>query len=269
MSSRSVKIIGGPDREEAHVDGVNNALQVSIVSGGGGGGDVNIDEVGGTPIGSTVPVSDGGGSLSVDDGGGALTVDGTVGVSGDVEVTQDTHDDLNVNANLQVGDADVATANPVPVVDLRPRKAHDGLLWTWSTVAAVTGDGTIGVRIGVVTKDMHARIRLASTGAFQLDLYENAQFTAIGPWQTARSHKRDVDEKTQGSLQYFFDPAATLGAGGTLIHQQVGVDELVLPEWVLTPTQCGEHMYYLQLTDLSGAAQTASLSIEYYQEESA
>jgi len=31
-----------------------------------------------------------------------------------VEVIQDTHDDLNANANIQVGDADATDANPVP-----------------------------------------------------------------------------------------------------------------------------------------------------------
>jgi hypothetical protein len=34
-----------------------------------------------------------------------------------VEVFQATHDDLNANANIQVGDADVDNANPVPVSD--------------------------------------------------------------------------------------------------------------------------------------------------------
>lgn len=32
-----------------------------------------------------------------------------------VEVEQDTHDDMNVNANMQVGDADVGAGNKVPV----------------------------------------------------------------------------------------------------------------------------------------------------------
>lgn len=34
-----------------------------------------------------------------------------------VEAVQATHDNLNVNANIQVGDADVANGNPVPVSD--------------------------------------------------------------------------------------------------------------------------------------------------------
>ena len=49
-------------------------------------------------------VDDNGTTLSVDDGAGSLTVD------------QGVHDSLNVNANIQVGDADVTTSNPVPVI---------------------------------------------------------------------------------------------------------------------------------------------------------
>jgi len=42
---------------------------------------------------------------------------GAVTISGDVEVVQPTHDDLNANANMQVANADVANGNPVPVSD--------------------------------------------------------------------------------------------------------------------------------------------------------
>lgn len=74
------------------------------------------------------------GSVTIVDGGGSITVDGTVSISGtvtvsatnldirdltsasdSVEVLQSTHDDLNANANLQVGNTDVGPANPVPV----------------------------------------------------------------------------------------------------------------------------------------------------------
>lgn len=70
------------------------------------------------------------GSINVTDNGGSLTVDGSVTVSAtdldirdltsasdSVEVLQNTHDDLNANANIQVGNADVANGNPVPVSD--------------------------------------------------------------------------------------------------------------------------------------------------------
>ena len=36
-------------------------------------------------------------------------------IDGDVEVVQPTHDDLNLNANLQVANSDVSAVNPVPV----------------------------------------------------------------------------------------------------------------------------------------------------------
>ena len=46
------------------------------------------------------------GVLSVDDNGGSLTVD------------QATHDNFNANANIQVGDADVSTTNPVVIAEI-------------------------------------------------------------------------------------------------------------------------------------------------------
>lgn len=55
-------------------------------------------------------------------GGGAF-VNVKVSPSGSLEVnaSQDTHDDLNANANIQVGDIDVSGSNPVPVsVDSLP-----------------------------------------------------------------------------------------------------------------------------------------------------
>jgi len=48
-------------------------------------------------------------SIPVTDNGGSLTVDGLL------TVQQGTHDNLNANANLQVGNVDVSTGNPVPV----------------------------------------------------------------------------------------------------------------------------------------------------------
>ena len=42
------------------------------------------------------------------------TMSGTA-ISGDVEVVQPTHDDLNANANMQIADTDVSATNRVPV----------------------------------------------------------------------------------------------------------------------------------------------------------
>lgn len=64
------------------------------------------------------------GSVNITDNGGSLTVDAVDldirdldSATDSVEVLQATHDNLNANANLQVGDADVEDANPVPVSD--------------------------------------------------------------------------------------------------------------------------------------------------------
>ncbi|KKK69293.1 hypothetical protein LCGC14_2935480, partial [marine sediment metagenome] len=46
---------------------------------------------------------------------GVIVLSSAVGFDG--VVTQPTHDNLNANANIQVGDVDVANGNPVPVSD--------------------------------------------------------------------------------------------------------------------------------------------------------
>lgn len=65
--------------------------------------------------GNPVPVSDAGGSLTVD--ASDLDIRDLTSASDSVEVLQATHDDLNANANIQVGDTDVSNGNPVPVSD--------------------------------------------------------------------------------------------------------------------------------------------------------
>lgn len=64
------------------------------------------------------------GSVNVTDNGGSLTVDATDfdirdldSATDSVEVLQATHDNLNANVTIQVGDVDVSNANPVPVSD--------------------------------------------------------------------------------------------------------------------------------------------------------
>jgi hypothetical protein len=61
------------------------------------------------------------------------------------EVTQATHDDLNLNANLQVANADVANGNPVPISDAGGALTVDG------TVTVQDGGGAITVDDGATT----------------------------------------------------------------------------------------------------------------------
>jgi len=106
------------DRDDTgHLARVVNGRLLVSGTGGGVGTDVNIDQVGGNPVGTTVPVSDGGGSLtvdgsvtiqeplSVDDNGGSLTVDGTVDV-GNFPASQTVDDgggSLTVDGAVNVG----------------------------------------------------------------------------------------------------------------------------------------------------------------------
>ena len=145
---------------------INGRLQVDAAGGGGGGGSVDIVAVGGNAVTTTVPVSDGGGSLtvdgtvavssiggtvtiaepvSVDDNGGSLTVDGTVAVSsvggtvatslpGLVSVGNATTTPLAANATFTGAFEDItnyATVNIQAYSDVA--SATDGWKIQWST----------------------------------------------------------------------------------------------------------------------------------------
>ena len=43
------------------------------------------------------------------------STNGGIAISGDVEVVQPTHNDLNANANMQIADTDVSATNRVPI----------------------------------------------------------------------------------------------------------------------------------------------------------
>ena len=72
-----------------------------------------------------------------------------------VEVLQDTHDNLNGNANLQVGDTDVSNGNPVPVVPRKVSTATVGsavpLNDTVSTTVLSSNAGRISAQFGNTT----------------------------------------------------------------------------------------------------------------------
>lgn len=113
-------------------------LQVDVISGGGSNDSVKVDDsafaVGTDSLTVTGFLADETTPDSVDEGdvGAArMTLDRkqlivladattdanrlAINASGEVGVVQATHDDLNLNANIQVGDTDVSASNPVPV----------------------------------------------------------------------------------------------------------------------------------------------------------
>ena len=87
---------------------------------------LNTKLVDGTDIGDvTVNNAAGASAVNIQDGGNSITVDAVdldirdlSSAQDSVEVLQNTHDDLNTNANLQINDADVSSSNEVDVRDV-------------------------------------------------------------------------------------------------------------------------------------------------------
>jgi hypothetical protein len=88
-----------------------------------------------------------------------------------VEAIQDTHDDLNVNANMQVGDVDVANGNPVPVSDAG---------------GSLTVDAT----------DLDIRDLVAATDSVQANLFDatGTAFSSLNPLPVSFSAESAGDE---------------------------------------------------------------------------
>jgi len=198
MSSRSTQIIGGPDREHAFVDTATNALLVKVINPSGPGSNVNIAEVGGTAIGSTVPVSgtveinepvsvdDNGGSLTVDgtvavssvggtveiiDGGGSITVDGTVAVSsvGGTVTVGDGGGSLTVDGTVaatQSGNWTVSVNEPVSVDD------NGGSLTVDGTVAVSSVGGTVTVGDGGGSLTVDGTVATTQSGSWTVSVNE-------------------------------------------------------------------------------------------------
>ena len=84
--------------------------------------------------------SDGGTNRAIKtDNAGIVQVD--VNSAPTTTITQNTHDNLNANANLQVGDSDVAAGNPVPVSGT----FYPATQPVSGTVTADAGSGTMAV----------------------------------------------------------------------------------------------------------------------------
>lgn len=88
-------------------------------------GSINVNASVVIPPGEKIIITDGTDDLAVNADGSInvvatatdLDIRDLTSATDSVEVLQATHDNLNLNANMQVGDADVANGNPVPVSD--------------------------------------------------------------------------------------------------------------------------------------------------------
>lgn len=110
-------------------DEVENALRVNAkVTATIGSVDVIIDAASG----DNIAISDGVDTLSVNSDGSINVIVQDITLSKDndsIEIFQANHDNVNVNANIQVNNTDASLANPVPVTD----ENNDVLLSTRAT----------------------------------------------------------------------------------------------------------------------------------------
>jgi len=111
---------------------------------------------------------------------------------GGLEVVQDTHDDLNANANIQVDDTDVSAANPVNTLDswradlqsdetaddsdktfTVPASTEWQILWIWVelTTTATVGDRQIVIEIQDSGADVIGQVRAGAVQAASLTRY--------------------------------------------------------------------------------------------------
>jgi len=111
---------------------------------------------------------------------------------GGIEVIQDTHDDLNANVNLQVGDADVDASNPVNSIDswrvslqsdettndsdktfTVPASTEWQVLWVWVELAttATVGNRQLVIEIQDSAADVIGQFRAGVVQAASLTRY--------------------------------------------------------------------------------------------------
>jgi len=140
---------------------VNGRLLVSS-TGGGGGGSVDVTAVAGVAVAAStpgvLPVSIENDPITVDQGTSPWVVGGTV------TAAQATHDNLNCNSNIQVGDADVAFLNPVPILITNLSVPVAGTV-TVSSITAGVVPGTGNTQLGKSEDSVH---NSGSTGVMAL-----------------------------------------------------------------------------------------------------
>lgn len=238
-----VTITDGTDTLEVNNDGSLNAV-VSAT-------DLDIRDLSAAQ--DNVAISDGtdtlavnaDGSINITDNGGSITVDGSVTVSAtdldirdlssaqdSVEVLQTTHDNLNLNANLQVGDADVANGNPVPISDAGGSLTVDGSVTVSATdldirdlsaaqdnvaisdgtdTLAVNADGSINSVVSAT--DLDIRDLSASTDSVAANIRDEAgvAFSNTNPLPVSV-----VD--VEGTEVNDYNTVASVAAGATSNH---------------------------------------------------
>lgn len=136
------------------------------------------------------------GVLSVDDNGSTITVDSP------------THDLFNVNANVQVGDSDVSTSNPIPVTIVDPGTTSSEIN-DYDTQAALAGSGTDNHDYTVANATFLLRsVIMASSGASKVEVQ-------VGPVASLATKAVGFIPKQGGVIQLDFNPAIEVPVAST------------------------------------------------------
>lgn len=102
-----------------------------------------------------------------------------------VEVLQATHDNLNVNANLQVGDADVDATNPVPVVMTSDQQGDE--VCDYQTSASVAKNASVNHDYTVTAGKtlLGEQVWVSGSGKLKVEVLVNAVSKWVGFNSTA------------------------------------------------------------------------------------
>lgn len=200
--------------------------------------DGSIDTNTSLPAGTKVEITDGTDDLEINADGSInavvsatdLDIRDLDAASDSVEAIQDTHDDLNANANMQVGDVDVSNGNPVPIsdaggsitvdatdLDIRDLSAsQDNIAISDGTdTLAVNADGSIN---SVVTAtDLDIRDLDAASDSVAAHLFDESgnAFDATNPLPV------EIVDGVSGDSVCDYNTTAALAAAGTTNHDYV------------------------------------------------
>ena len=129
-------------------------------------------------------------------GGAEVIISSSGSGSSSIEVLQDTHDDLNANVNLQIGDTDVSISNPIPVSSTVTARTQSNIV-TGSNIGSV--DNTLtnqGVSIDVTNvNSLGIYINYTANDSTGAELYIFAQHTSGGalyPLEELNDYKKNL-----------------------------------------------------------------------------
>jgi hypothetical protein len=112
-----------------------------------------------------------------------------------VEALQDTHDDFNANANIQVGDVDVSATNPVPVTFTSDQQGDE--IVDFNSSAAVAKDASVNhdYTVSAGKTFLGEEAWVSGSGKLKVELIVNGSTKYVGFNSTANPNVRIPLEK--------------------------------------------------------------------------